>query len=276
MIIDQVFNNNVVLTIVDEKEMVVLGTGIGFRKRKGDILDESKIQKKFILENKDSSKKIASVFEVLSNEETELVLDIINDSVEKMNLKISDSIYTSLADHIHYVLERTKKNITLKCPLDGEIRYIYPQEYGICLRYVRWMNERFNVQVSDCEASSIVLHLLNAERDEQIFERTVLETRIIKDLVDIVRMEYGIEFENSDFYFSRFLIHLQYFVRRVVKGQEVENSDDCLFEMVKANYPKAFTCANKIKKYLENNQRYKTSESELIYLTIHIQKITVI
>ena len=69
---------------------------------------------------------------------------------------------------------------------------------------------------------------------------------------------------------------MQYFVRRVVKGQEVENNDDCLFEMVKTNYPKAFTCANKIKKYLKNNQRYKTSESELIYLTIHIQKITVI
>lgn len=83
--------------------------------------------------------------------------------------------------------------------------------------YVQWINEKFHVHLSDCEASSIVLHFLNAERDEQIFERTILETRIIKDIVDIVRMEYGIEFTEKNFFYRRFILHLQYFAKRIVK-----------------------------------------------------------
>lgn len=274
MIIDQVFNNNVVLTVLNGKEAVLWGTGIGYKKKKGDPIDESKIQKKFVLEDEKQSKELVSVFEMISQEEIDLVLEIVDDAVEVMKLKISPSIYAALADHIHYVIERTKQNITLKCPLDREIRYIYPQEYEVCLKYVEWMKNRFDIQLSDCEASSIVLHLLNAERDEQIFERTVLETKLIKDMVDIVRMDYGIEFEEKDFFFRRFILHLQYFVKRVVKEEVLEDEDQTLVEIVKNNYAKAFSCAAKIGKYLEQSQHYKASPNEQMYLAIHIQKIT--
>lgn len=116
MLVYQVFNNNIVLTYIEGKEVIILGTGIGFRKKKGDLIDESKIQKKFVLEDKQQSHEIASVFGMLSKEETEIILDIINDAISRMNLKISDSIYLSLADHIHYVIERAQSNLILKCP----------------------------------------------------------------------------------------------------------------------------------------------------------------
>ena len=40
MKITQVFNNNVVLVCADKGEMVVLGTGIGFRKKAGHSMDK--------------------------------------------------------------------------------------------------------------------------------------------------------------------------------------------------------------------------------------------
>ena len=124
MIIDQVFNNNVVLTSVNGKEAVLWGTGIGYKKKKGDLIDDSKIQKKFVLEDEKQSKELVSVFEMISQEEIDLVLEIVDDAVEEMNLKISPSIYASLADHIHYVIERTKQNVTLKCPLDRDTLHL--------------------------------------------------------------------------------------------------------------------------------------------------------
>ena len=47
--IEQPFNNNVVMGW-DRKhgEVVIVGKGIGFHAKKGDIIDESKIQKIFV------------------------------------------------------------------------------------------------------------------------------------------------------------------------------------------------------------------------------------
>ena len=44
----KVINNNVVSACDDKgKEIVVMGKGLGFGKKNGDILDESKIEKSF-------------------------------------------------------------------------------------------------------------------------------------------------------------------------------------------------------------------------------------
>ena len=50
----QPLNNNVVMGYDRKKgEVIIIGTGIGFRAKKGDQVDESKIQKMFITgENK--------------------------------------------------------------------------------------------------------------------------------------------------------------------------------------------------------------------------------
>lgn len=101
MKITQVFNNNVVLVCADKGEMVVLGTGIGFRKKAGDEIDSSLIKKKFILEKTQQFNEIASVFEMLDQEELEIIFEIVNDVKQRLDLKISDSIYPALADHIH-------------------------------------------------------------------------------------------------------------------------------------------------------------------------------
>ena len=51
MIIQKVINNNVVSTFDSNgKEVILMGKGIGFRKKTGDELDKTKIEKIFTLE----------------------------------------------------------------------------------------------------------------------------------------------------------------------------------------------------------------------------------
>ena len=48
MIIQKVINNNVVSTFdANGKEVILMGKGIGFRKKAGDELDKNKIEKIF-------------------------------------------------------------------------------------------------------------------------------------------------------------------------------------------------------------------------------------
>ena len=51
MIIQKVINNNVVSTFDSNgKEVILMGKGIGFRKKTGDELDKTKIEKIFTLD----------------------------------------------------------------------------------------------------------------------------------------------------------------------------------------------------------------------------------
>lgn len=46
----RVYNNNVVATRTDDKEAIVQGSGVGFGKKPGDLIDEAKIEKIFFID----------------------------------------------------------------------------------------------------------------------------------------------------------------------------------------------------------------------------------
>ena len=62
MKIAKVINNNVISVLdAQNKELVVMGRGIAFQQRPGDVVDESKIEKTFKLDNKDVSEKFKTL-----------------------------------------------------------------------------------------------------------------------------------------------------------------------------------------------------------------------
>ena len=60
MIVEKVLNNNVVVSIEPQtrKEIILMGQGIAFGKKIGQEIDESKIEKRFMVENKTLGDKI--------------------------------------------------------------------------------------------------------------------------------------------------------------------------------------------------------------------------
>ena len=61
MIIERVYNNNVVLVKENNKELILTGCGIGFQKKIGQLADKSKIEKKFIAEDSSFKNKISKL-----------------------------------------------------------------------------------------------------------------------------------------------------------------------------------------------------------------------
>lgn len=60
MIINKVINNNVLSTHDENnREIVLMGKGIGFQKKVGDEVAEDKIEKKFVLDSEDEVGKFS-------------------------------------------------------------------------------------------------------------------------------------------------------------------------------------------------------------------------
>ena len=88
MIINKVLNNNVV-TIISEnsEEAVVMGRGIAFQKKKGDEIDESKIEKIFVLENKSINEKLLTLVNDIPAKYLEVAENIIKYAENKLGTK---------------------------------------------------------------------------------------------------------------------------------------------------------------------------------------------
>ncbi|MDO4667025.1 MAG: PRD domain-containing protein [Streptococcus sp.] len=274
MKIDKVYNNNVVQVVDDSmNELILMGKGLGFQKKTGDEIDISKVEKKFKLEEDTSVDSLSQVYSNFSSNEMTFVLNVIKKSEETLGQKFDTALYVALADHFHFLIERSKKGIFIKNPLFWEVRKFYKLEYELGIAAIEELSQLIQIHIDNDEATSIALHLVNAQKDGSIKKKSIKTSRIISDITDIVRLEMGDLGDTDSISYNRFITHIQYFAQRVVSHSEQGNNDAFLYEQVKSNYPKPFACVQKIEQYIKTTYNFPMSIDEQVYLTIHIQRL---
>ena len=276
MKIEKVFNNNVVQILgINNEEIIVMGKGLGFQKKPGDGVNQDLIEKRFILQNTDTDMvgELSRVYVDLDSEEIDLVLEIIHQGQEKLGQTFDISLYIALADHLHYTIQRTREGLTLQNPLAWEVRKFYPEEFQLGKDTIELVKEKMTLQLADDEAASIALHFINAQKDGGLLEKNRLISKIVSDILEIVRLHFGEVRDEESISYNRFITHVQYFAQRVANGLVQGKNDAFLYEQVKENYPHAFACTEKIKSYVESAYNFAMSRDEQVYLTIHIQRL---
>lgn len=276
MKIEKVFNNNIVQILgINNEEIIVMGKGLGFQKKPGDEVNQDLIEKRFILQNTDTDMvgELSRVYVDLDSEEIDLVLEIIHQGQEKLGQTFDISLYIALADHLHYTIQRTREGLTLQNPLAWEVRKFYPEEFQLGKDTIELVKEKMTLQLADDEAASIALHFINAQKDGGLLEKNRLISKIVSDILEIVRLHFGEVRDEESISYNRFITHVQYFAQRVANGLVQGKNDAFLYEQVKENYPHAFACTEKIKSYVESAYDFAMSRDEQVYLTIHIQRL---
>ena len=276
MIIKKIFNNNAILAKDSEKrEVVVMGCGIGFRKDIGDNIDEEKIEKTFILKEKDASEKFKLLLEDVPTEIIYLCYDIIDYAKNMIATEINDYIYVTLTDHINNAIELFKEGLNRPNIIVWEIKKFYPKEFEIGVKALEFIEDELDIKLQDDEAGNIALHLINAQVNNSCnkVEDVAKQTKMVQDILNIVRYTYNVELNEESLNYERFVTHLRFFFQRLNKKKvdKLENEDDdFLLNQVKVKYKEAYNCMLKVEKYLEK----ELDDEEKLYLTLHIQRIT--
>lgn len=278
MIIKKIFNNNSILALnSDRREVVVMGCGIGFRKNIGDTIDLKKVEKTFILKEKDASEKFKMILEDIPKEIIYVCYDIIEYAKNMLSVEISEYIYVTLTDHINNVIKLYKEGFSINNAIVWEIKKFYPEEFKIGLKSLELIEEELEIKLPEDEAGNIALHIINAQVNNSYkeVEDVALQTRMINDILNIVRYTYNIELDEKSLSYDRFITHLRFFFKRLSKKnkdveENVEHKDDFLLKQVKEKYKDAYKCMLKVEEYLGK----ELDDEEKLYLTVHIQKIT--
>ncbi|MBM6861464.1 PRD domain-containing protein, partial [Clostridium saudiense] len=266
--------NNVVVSIdpKTKKEIILLGSGIAFNRKIGQEVDETKIEKTFILDDKTLGNKFKKLINQIPDGVFQLSHEIITHASKKLNVKFDKQIYISLSDHIAFAIKRYKKNIMIKNDLLSEIRRVHKNEYKEALWALDFLNQKLKIELPEDEAGFIALHFVNASL-YQTTTSSIESTKIVKDILNIIRYHFSLEFNEDDLNYDRLLTHLKYFSKRIVTNNQDDNSEDEFMNMVIKSYPEAYNCTLKIKEYIINNYKYEINSSEIVYLTLHIQRI---
>ena len=274
MVIEKILNNNAVVSLSDERsEIIVMGKGIAFGKKRGDLIDDDRIEKVFTLKNGDLTNKLKQLIEEIPIEYMAVSEDIIKFTKLQLGKSLNDTIYISLTDHIHYAVERFKKGLIIKNGLLWEIKNLYKEEFQIGLEALKMIEQAFGVGLPEDEAAFIALHIVNAELNEDIGNIMAM-TEIVQEILKIVKYHFLIEFEEESLNYYRFITHLKFFAQRLVNKEFYEDDrQDDLFQIVKTRYTDSYDCALKIKEFINKKYRYIITQDEMMYLTIHIERV---
>ncbi len=273
--IKKVYNNNVILAFENssKKEMILTGCGIGFKKKPDDIVDESKIEKKFVIQDNNFENKVNKLASEIPEEVFGASSAIIEYAEKILNTSLDEYIYISLTDHISFALKRYKDNMIVKNELLSEIRRIHKKEYEIGKWGLEYINKTFDVNFSLDEAGFIAIHIINANYREST-NQSCLIMNIINQILNIIKNYFSVEFIEDDINFDRLLTHLKFFAKRLIDKKEYtkfEKND--LLEVVKIQYKESYECAQNIKSFIEDNYTYKINEDEVLYLVLHINRV---
>ncbi len=273
MKIKTILNNNAVIAINEkEQDIVVTGLGIAFRKKAGDVIESEKVERIFRVDSNDGDERIRALLTEIPKEYVEVSDLILSYASEKFGKKLSENTVVTLADHLYFSVDRVKTGLNIKNPLIWEVKQYYVDEYKVGQHSLDIIEEKLNVRLPDDEAAAIALHLVNANIDEDMPE--VIKTiNILQDSLNIIKYHFLVEFEDEGISFQRMVTHLKFFAQRIVQGEVLTDSDDELYEMVKEKYPESFECACKIKDYAVEEYGFNVSNSELTFLTVHIERV---
>ena len=137
---------------------------------------------------------------------------------------------------------------------------------------LEYINENMSINLPEDEAAFITLHLINASYNEKT-EQSVKSTKIVRDILDIIKFQFNLEFKEEDLNYDRLLTHLKYFSKRILNNNQHKNESNELLNIISKSYEKSYKCALIIKDYITNSYEYSVSDDELVYLTMHIQRV---
>lgn len=274
MIIERVLNNNVISSLNQRgEEVICMGKGIAFQKKSGDVVEDTLIEKEFVLKDSVTSQQFQQLFEDVPAEEIELVKKIVDYAEKELQVTLAPTIYLNLTDHMHYAIMRAKEGIELPNPLLFETKKFYPKEFRIAQHTLAKISDYFSVTLPESEAGFIAFHIVNAQQKHADMSTTMETTEMVRNILRIISRYFGITLNAETLSYQKIVTHLQYFAQRYLENKLSEETDEFLFALIQSKYPKAFQAVQRINDFLITRYDRPIGESEMIYLTIHIERV---
>lgn len=275
MRLQKAFNNNIALVLDDQgHEAVVVGPGVSFQKRPGDLVDPARVERTFRTAATGKAEQLQALFDQIPVDDIATADEVIDLAREVLGPQIDQRLLIPLADHISFALQREREGTAIAYPLAWEITHLYPQEVMLARRALDLIERRSGIRLPDVEAVPLALHFVNAQFDSTNLTKAIQMTETFGLILDLIRYEYLVQIDESSLDATRFITHLRYLFLRRERGTQVTDDLSSVEASVKATDPKAYQCATRVKQLLTDRLDWSISQEEVLFLALHIHRLT--
>lgn len=268
--IKKILNNNVVSAVSGFQEVIVVGMGIGFQSRINDKVDNRKIEKVFELQREDFHKTSQLVQDIPETMFFD-VYRIIEKVSQLHNVVLDSHAYVTLIDHIHFAIERFKSGQDIRNLMNYDLRIMYSQEFSLGESLLAEVNKHYGIEMPEDEVGFLTMHIVNG-MNTNIRNQSSILTDIVLSCLNVVRDTYLIPLKLEDLSTQRVMVHIKMLVQRVMSDTQIDFKEKVLYNVVE-EFESAYSCATLIQKNIENRLKKKINPQELVYLTIHLNRL---
>lgn len=272
----QPLNNNVAVVKNESGEQaVVMGLGIIFKKKKGDLLAEERVEKVFQLKSEESRENFSALLKDVPLDFITTSYEIIDYGIQQFQFPVQEYIYVTLTDHIYCSYQALQRN-TYKSNHLPDMSEQYPTEYKIAEHALVILKEKLDVDFPKDEIGRLASQFINAKGEDVVISKD--EQTLTRQMIALVQEEllkHGINRtkKNSNFY-DRLMIHLTYFIERLDQDDsDLKVSMKNLEEHIKKDYPEAYQIGEDIYEVIRQHLDGGLHPNEKVYLVIHIQRL---
>ncbi|MCM3239234.1 PRD domain-containing protein [Heyndrickxia oleronia] len=269
MKISKILNNNAVIVVDNQQEKIAVGAGIAFGKRRNDILNSGKIEKLFVMKE---NEKLQQLLSRIPEEHFIISEKIISFAEDYIGTKLNEHIHIALTDHLSFAIEREREGIQLKNKLLHEIRILYKKEFEIGLWAIKHIKESCNIDMPIDEAAYIALHIHTMKVQGGDMRQTVIQTTIIRDIVETITKFLQIKVSEDDISYHRLITHLRFALTRINQS-EMNTMDEEMLDMIKKKFPLSYQCTLEVAKKVSSQHGIVLPDHELGYITLHIERL---
>lgn len=276
IIIEKVINNNIISAYEKSgAEVIVMGRGIGFKNKQGEVVPADQISKIFRIKSRTLAEQFKELLANMPLERVRISDEIISHAKDHLKLKLNQSIYVTLTDHINFAIERVSQGIEPQNALLWEIKRFYPQEFQLGIYALELIQDRLDILLPEDEAGFIALHFVNAEYGTDIRDAVKFPDQM-QAIVDIVERDLGILLDESSLHYERFMTHIKFLIQRIYRKELLSSEDRELSLLMQRKYPREYQCSLKVAEYIMQATGSRLSEEEIMYLSVHIRRVSTI
>lgn len=271
-VVKKALNNNVLIASNREyDEVVLIGKGIGFGKKKGDEITSEAVEKLFLLKSEQEQEQYKQLLNHVDERFVGLMNDAISHIQQRVNAPLNEHIHVALTDHIYFAIKRIQQGMGLKNPFLLETKALYPDEYTIASEVVDLMKEKMGIDLPKGEIGFIALHIHSALTAKHISEVNK-HSQLIHTIIEMIEHAFKLEIDRESIHYMRLIRHLHFAIERVKAGEKVEEPKK-LALLLKEEYPLCYNLSWKIIKVMQQVLQLPVYEAEAVYLTMHLQRL---
>ncbi|WP_414221320.1 PRD domain-containing protein [Lactobacillus delbrueckii] len=275
----QVLNNNV--AVVEDhggRLEIVMGTGLAFGKKKGDAVEDKKVEATFKMHDEHAVDDLSTLLKDVPADFIEASYSLIEQSQEKYDFAVEGYLYMTLTMHLYSAYQRLKEGRYRANNSLPDLSDKYPEAYKIADEFLAGFKERLRVDFPASECDSIALHFINAHGDQASQAEPVdrLDEQILAIVSDVLRKNSIVRNSVNYTDYGRFMAHLTYLAQRLREGRQSKDVQISAMSLVSISrdFPNAKRIVDKIAERLKYELKIEVSDLERLYLLIHVVRLS--